>query len=296
MDPRATTIGLIGLGKMGSGIAANLLRSGFRLLCHDKSPAALTAATAAGAEAAADVAQVLDRCGIVATCVEGRDSMRIADETLIPGCRPGQVFIDHSTVPVPAARRIGAAFKERGADYLDAPISGGREGAARGTLRIFVGGDQAVARACWPLFEAIGDPAKLVYCGPTGAGQIAKVVQQMTVRLPDMARLEVIAFGLRSGLGIDLVMRALDVAPDSADRYALLCRAIETGQVEKLSFEFAEWEYYFEQARAAGFAMPMLEGLYHACKDGELVTEDGAGRREPSVWNQMTRRADERGR
>ncbi len=289
MNPRSETVGFVGLGKMGGGIAANLLRSGFRLLCHDKRPEAAAACVAAGAEAAKDVAEMVAGCGIVATCVEGRDSIRLAEEALIPGCRKGQVFIDHSTVAVPAARRIGAAFAQRGAHYLDAPISGGREGAARGRLRIFVGGDETVARSCWPLFEAVADPEKVVYCGPTGTGQIAKVVQQLTARLPDMARLEVVNFGLRSGLGMDLIMRALDVTPGSGDRYAALCRAIEGGEAASLSFEFAEWEYYFEQARAAGFRMPMLEGLYEACRRGDLVTEDGAGRPEPSVWDEIAR-------
>ncbi len=290
MDPRSTTIGFIGLGKMGGGIAANLLRSGFHLRCHDKRPEATAALAAAGAETAATVEELLESCGIVTTCVEGRDSIRLAEERLVPGCRKGQVFIDHSTVPVPDARRIGAAFAGRGAQYLDAPISGGREGAARGSLRMFVGGDRAVAMSCWPLFEAAGDATKLVYCGPIGMGQIAKVVQQLTVRLPDMARLEVVNFGLRSGLDIELILRALDVAPDSADRYAVLCRAIRSGEIAGFSFEFSEWEYYFRQARAAGFSMPMLEAMYEACKDGDLVTVDGAGREEPSVWNEIQAR------
>jgi 3-hydroxyisobutyrate dehydrogenase-like beta-hydroxyacid dehydrogenase len=288
MDPGSTTIGFIGLGRMGGGIAANLLRSGFRLRVYDRRPEALAALAPPG-EAAASVEEMLEGCGIVATCVEGRDSVRLADERLIAGARKGQVFIDHSTVPVPDARRIGAALAERGASYLDAPISGGREGAARGRLRMFVGGDREVARSCWPLFEAAGDAAKLVYCGPIGMGQIAKVVQQLTVRLPDMARLEVINFGLRSGLDMELILRALDVTPESADRYALLCKAIGSGEAAGLSFEFSEWEYYFRQARAAGFRMPMLEAMYEACRDGERVTVDGAGRAEPSVWNVISR-------
>jgi 3-hydroxyisobutyrate dehydrogenase-like beta-hydroxyacid dehydrogenase len=174
-----------------------------------------------------------------------------------------------------------------GAGYLDAPISGGKGGAEAGTLRVFVGGDEGTAKQCWPLFEAIGNVDKIVYCGPTGMGQVAKVVQQLTVRLPNVARLEVMVFGLRAGLDPEILMRALDVSPDSGDPYARLYRAIQSGKAEDLSFEFAEWEYYLEEAKAQGFRMPMLEGMYEFCKDAEKTTGDALARPEPSIWNEL---------
>jgi 3-hydroxyisobutyrate dehydrogenase-like beta-hydroxyacid dehydrogenase len=152
---------------------------------------------------------------------------------------------------------------------------------------VFVGGDKATAEQCWPLFETIGDPDKVVYCGPMGMGQVAKVVQQLTGRFPDVARLEVMMFGLRAGLDLEILMRALDVSLDSGDPYARLCRAVQSGEIENLSFEFAEWAYYLEEARAQGFRMPMLEAMYEFCKYGEKITADALRRPEPSIWNEL---------
>jgi len=206
---------------------------------------------------------------------------------LLLNARPGQIFIDHSTVPAPETRRIGQALLEKGCKYLDAPISGGKGGAATGTLRIFIGGDKATADYCWLLFEAIGNIEKIVYCGPIGMGQVAKVVQQLTARFPDVARLEVMAFGLLAGLELDILMRALGVSGDSDEPYARFYRAIKNGNIENLSFEYAEWGYYLEEARAKGFRMPMLESMYEFCKDGEKTTSDALRRPEPSIWNEL---------
>jgi 3-hydroxyisobutyrate dehydrogenase-like beta-hydroxyacid dehydrogenase len=241
-----------------------------------------------GGKAAASIDDVLER-PVVLTCVEGKDSIRLADEVLLPAARKGQVFVDHSTVPVPETRRIGQAFLAKGASYLDAPISGGKRGAWAGTLRMFVGGDRATADDCWPLFEAAGNPEKLVYCGPVGYGQAAKVVQQLTTRFPDVARLEVLAFGLKTGLDLATIRGALDIERDSDDPYGRLCRAIESGDIERSSYEFAEWDYFLQTVRADGFRMPMLEGMYQYCKDAEKTTADAAHRAEPSIWNELMR-------
>jgi 3-hydroxyisobutyrate dehydrogenase len=150
-----------------------------------------------------------------------------------------------------------------------------------------VGGDKVTADQCWPLFEVIGNPDKVVYCGPIGMGQVAKVVQQLTTRFPDVARLEVMAFGLRAGLDLEILMRSLDVSPDSGDPYARLCKAVQDSSIGNFSYEFAEWAYYLEEVRAKGFRMPMLEAMYEFCKDGEKTTADALKRPEPSVWNEL---------
>ncbi|MDQ1318508.1 MAG: NAD(P)-dependent oxidoreductase, partial [Candidatus Poribacteria bacterium] len=122
-----------------------------------------------------------------------------------------------------------------------------------------------------------------------GMGQVAKVVQQLTGRFPDVARLEVMIFGLRAGLDLETLKRALDVSPDSSDSYAQLYKSIKNGDAEKLSFEFAEWGYYLEEIKAMGFCMPMLEAMYEFCRDAEKTTFDALRRPEPSIWNELMR-------
>lgn len=287
MKVKECTIGIIGLGQMGGGIAANLVSADYSVTGYDLRADAVHRLVERGGQSAESSHDIVARCDIILTCVEGRDSIQLADAVLLKNARPGQIFIDHSTVPVPEACRIGQAFIDLGSKYLDAPISGGKGGAEAGTLRIFVGGDKVTAEQCWSLFEAIGNADKVVYCGTIGMGQAAKVVQQLTVRLTDVARLEVMMFGLRAGLNLETLMRALDVSPDSGDTYARLYKAIQNGNIGNLSFEFAEWEYYLQAARAQGFHMPILEAMYEFCKDGKRTTADALGRREPSVWNEL---------
>ena len=287
MNMKESSIGLIGLGRMGNGLAVNLARAGFSIIGYDLRPEAASNLVAAGGRSAKSSDEILNGCDVVLTCVEGSDSIKLADKILLPKARPDQIFIDHSTVPVHEARRIGKAFIEAGAKYLDAPISGGKDGAEAGTLRVFAGGDKATFDQCLPLFDAIGNMEKVVHCGPIGMGQATKVVQQLTVRFTNVARLEVIAFGLRAGLDLDIVMRGLDITLDSEDPYASLCKAIKSGAVKKFSYEYAEWKYYLSAAEAMGFSMPMLKGMFEFCKDGEKTVRDPLDRAEPSIWNEL---------
>ncbi len=288
MELRECRIGIIGLGQMGTGIATNLVRAGYSITGYDLKADAVNNLVKSGGKGAENGKEIVENSHIVLTCVEGKDSIKIADSLLLPNCRTGQIFIDHSTVPVPETCRIGQAFVDKGCKYLDAPISGGKGGAEAGALRIFVGGDNETADYCWPLFMATGNKEKVVYCGSDiGIGQVAKVVQQLTTRFPDVARLEVMAFGLRSGLDPETLMRALDVDPASNDPYARLYKGIKNGSIERFSFEYAEWGYYLAQIKAKGFRMPMLEAMYEFCKDAEKTTADALNRKEPSIWNEL---------
>lgn len=287
MSLRENTIGIIGLGNMGGGIAVNLLKAGYSVIGCDLREEALERLVKAGGRPVEDAEGIVADSDIVLTSLEGCTYIKVADEILLPNARAGQIFIDHSTVAAPATRRIGAAFVEQGCAYLDAPVSGGAGGANAGNIRIFVGGDEATAKYCWPLFEAMGNPEKIVYGGGIGMGQIVKVVQQLTVRFPDVARMEVMAFGIRAGLDLDTVMAGLDVDPESNDRYAMLYRAIRNGDTDNLSGLFSEWHYYLEEAEALGFPLPMLEGMYKFLEHAEKPGVDAVGRATPSVWNEL---------
>lgn len=290
MNFRESKIGVIGLGQMGSGISANLVKAGYNIVGYDLKADAIKRLVDLGGHKGNSTDDIIVNCDVVLVCVEGRDSIKIFDNTILPNARKGQIFIDHSTVPAPETRRIGQTLIDKGCQYLDAPISGGSEGAAKGTLRIFVGGDKDTFDKCLELFNVIGNPEKIVYCGKIGMGQVGKVVQQLTTRFPNLARLEVMVFGLRAGLDLETVMKALDVDPNSSDPYAWLYRNIKSGEIEKMSFEYAEWDFYLQEARASGFYMPMLEAMFEFCKDAERTTFDPLRRPEPSIWNELMKR------
>jgi len=291
MNLKELNIGIIGLGQMGSGISANLVKAGYSITGFDLRAESLSKLVALGGKSAGSAEDIVAKCDVVLTCVEGKDSIKLADEVLIPNARSGQIFIDHSTVTPPQTRRIGKALTDKGCKYLDAPISGGSGGAASGTLRIFIGGNRDLVDEFMPMFEVMGNPEKIVYCGEIGMGQVGKIVQQLTTRFPDVARLELMSFGLQAGLDAETLIRALDVAPDSNDPYARYYRAIKDGSIERVSLEYAEWGYYLEEVNALGIRMPMLEAMFEFCKDGEKTVFDPLRRTEPSIWNELMRKA-----
>lgn len=288
-DLKDKRIGFIGLGAMGSRMAANLVKAGYRVRGFDIRAEARAAHVAAGGEPAADAAEAVRESEIVCTSLVSPAYLEVAEAVLLPSARAGQVFIDHSTIPAPDARRLAAEFAAKGAAAIDAPVSGWWTGARDGTLRIFIGGDEKTVGECRPLFEVIGDPAETHYAGSAGMGQVMKVVQQLTVRMLDAARLEVMAFGVRGGLTLEQVMKGLKVDPASDDGYARLYRIIKAGKADELACLFGEWEYYIEEAKASGFRMPMLEAMHRMGAAGEMVNRDEQGRRGPSVWRELMR-------
>jgi len=287
MDLYNVTVGVIGLGQMGGGIAENLANAGYKVVGFDPKPAAQARLKVAGGEIAESSEALVDASEIVLLCVPGDIAIRVTEDLLFPLCREGQIVIDHSTVPAPRTRAMGASFAAKGIRYMDMPVSGGAGGAKAGELRMFAGGDREIFDLCWPLFEVTGNPEKVHHYGEVGMGQVAKVVQQLTQRLPDMARLEVMAFGLRGGLAKEQLMAALDVAPDSGDPYARLYRLIEEDNKRPLSLLASEWAYYLEEAGSIGMRMPMLEGVYDLVKDAERTAVDVVSRPMPCLWDEL---------
>ena len=143
----ADRIGFIGLGIMGRGMAANLLRKGFDVHAWNRTAARMDELAAQGAQKAASPAAVARACPIVITCVSDTpdvEAVVLGSEGVREGLQEGGLLVDCSTISPQATIRIAERIRARGAHMLDAPISGGSEGAARGTLSIMVGGDAAL--------------------------------------------------------------------------------------------------------------------------------------------------------
>ncbi|RJK98527.1 3-hydroxyisobutyrate dehydrogenase, partial [Paracoccus siganidrum] len=187
-------IAFIGLGNMGAPMAANLARAGHEVLGFD------TAAPAPeGVSAAASAAKAAQGADVVITMLPNGQILRAVAGQVIPAMRPGAVFCDCSTVDVDSARAVADQARQAGLGALDAPVSGGIGGAQAGTLTFMVGGpDQDFATAL-PLFEIMGQ--KAVHCGAAGAGQAAKICNNMILGVTMIATCE--AFALADKLGLD---------------------------------------------------------------------------------------------
>ena len=186
-------IGFVGLGNMGAPMAANLVKAGHRVTGFDiaaPSPEGVTPAT--GVSEAAAEAEVL-----VTMLPDGTILQRVAAEA-IPAMAPGAVLLDCSTVDVESARAVAVDCAAAGLGALDAPVSGGVGGAAAGTLTFMVGGPDTAFATARPLFDAMG--ARAVHCGGAGAGQAAKICNNMMLAVQMLVTCE--AFALADKLGL----------------------------------------------------------------------------------------------
>jgi 3-hydroxyisobutyrate dehydrogenase len=192
------TIGFIGLGNMGGPMAANLVRAGHTVRGFDLAAASLAALVAAGGQAADSAAAAVAGAGVVITMLPAGPHVRAVLGGLFDVLESGALLIDSSTIDVATARDMAAAAAGRGFALLDAPVSGGTTGAAAGTLTFMVGGaEDAFARAL-PLLQSMG--RNIVHAGPAGAGQAAKVCNNLILGISMLGVSE--AFALADKLGL----------------------------------------------------------------------------------------------
>ncbi len=203
-------IGFIGIGIMGSGMVGNLLADGHEVVVWNRTAARLEPLVAAGATAAASPADLGALVDTVMICVSDTPDVAavvFGDDGLVHGLSAGDLVIDHSTISPVATKQFAERVAERGAHWLDAPISGGSEGAANGTLSIMVGGDAFQLERAMPFLEAVG--ATITHVGPQGAGQLVKAVNQILVVVTQLGVSEALLLAQAGGLDLDATLRAV---------------------------------------------------------------------------------------
>ena len=204
------SIGFIGLGIMGGAMAANVLRAGYDLTVWNRTPGRITPLAEAGAAVATGPADLAARSDIIITCVSDTpdvEAVILGPGGVIEGARPGALVIDCSTISPEATRTIAARLRQKGVHLLDAPVSGGSEGAARGTLSIMLGGEaDQVARAL-PVLQAMGQT--ITHVGGQGAGQMAKLVNQVLVVVTMQGVAEALLLAQAGGLDLERTLAAV---------------------------------------------------------------------------------------
>jgi 3-hydroxyisobutyrate dehydrogenase len=199
-----STIGFIGLGKMGLPMARNLMRAGHLLRAFDVVPASVDAAVAAGATAARSPAETTAEAELVITMLpEGRHvrDVWLGAAGVLAHAAPEALLIDCSTIDVETARAVNRAAGERGLEVLDAPVSGGVAGAENATLTFMVGGSEAGVARARPVLAQIGKA--VVHAGPSGNGQAAKICNNMMLGISMIGVCEAFVLAERLGLAAD---------------------------------------------------------------------------------------------
>jgi len=284
-------VGFVGVGSMGGAMVGTLLRAGWRVLAYDIDPDNLAAAVAKGAQAADSAPSVVAQCDFVLTSLRSsKVFVEVAETHFLPNARAGQTFIDLGTTAAPEARRLAALLAQRGADLVDAPVSGGVGGSSTGTLRIFVGGHPDAAERARPVLETLGDEGRVVYLGPSGSGQVGKAVNQLAMGLADAAYLEAVAFGVRAGLDAADIVQAMGGDGGWRQYFGRIAGRVAEGRGDEILTKYPEHGFFLQEADERGIPAPMLRALYAFLKAGEHDHVDNMGRARPSLWHELMTR------
>jgi len=206
-------LGFIGLGKMGRPMTENLLKAGFEVTIHNRSQTVVQELARQGATAAGTPDDVAAGSDLVLTCLPTPASVEevyFGEHGLLGAAREGMTLVDCSTVGPELSRRIYAAAKERGAGFLDAPISGGPAGAQAASLTVMAGGDPETMERARPVFEVLGE--NIYHVGASGAGSVVKLVNQLLVAIHTAAAAEAVVFGVKAGADAGTLLDVLSTS------------------------------------------------------------------------------------
>ena len=194
-------IAFIGLGHMGGGMAPNLAKAGHEVRAFDLVPEAVEKAAAGGCTAASSAAEAVKDADVVITMLPAAKHVRaVFENDIAPNAKPGALLIDCSTIDVTSAREVGEAMKAKGFDFVDAPVSGGIAAAAGGTLTFMVGGTNEGFEKAQPFLEPMAKA--VIHAGDLGAGQAAKICNNMILGATMVATCE--GFAMAKKLGLNL--------------------------------------------------------------------------------------------
>jgi 3-hydroxyisobutyrate dehydrogenase-like beta-hydroxyacid dehydrogenase len=251
-------VGFVGLGQMGRPMVRRLLEDGHTVRVYSRSSGPIDEMVALGAIAQGSAADVAGRSDMVHTALPTPADVDDVDGELLAAARPGQLFIEHSTIRPSHARRWATAFARQGARYLDAPVSGGPNGAAAGTLTVMVGGEQDAYDAALPVLRAFG--SVISRCGPSGSGEQVKLVNQLLVAIHAVASAEAASFGGRMGADLaptlDLVNRswgASTILARNAPRYV----ARDFSPASPIRILLKDIRLINDEAREIGIELPL---------------------------------------
>jgi 3-hydroxyisobutyrate dehydrogenase-like beta-hydroxyacid dehydrogenase len=195
------TVGFIGLGNMGSGMAGNIQKADYPMVVYDIRQETMQPLASRGARVASSPAEVARQCDVLFSSLPGPkevEAVAIGPQGVLEGIRPGGIYIELSTSRPTLIRALEPRFRAKGAHVLDAPVSGGKSGAASRNLAVMVGGEREVFERVKPILDAFGD--KVFYAGAIGAGSVCKLVHNMIGHGIRQAIAEGLTLGVKAGV------------------------------------------------------------------------------------------------
>lgn len=258
--PLSPPLGFVGLGIMGRPMAGHLRRAGHPLTVFNRTAGRADELLAAGARVAGSPAEVAAASEVIVVMVSDTPDVEqvvAGPRGLLEGIRPGSIVVDMSTVSPDLERRLAARLRERGADLVDAPVSGGDVGARNATLAIMAGGAAATVDRVRPILMRVGK--SVTHCGPVGAGQLAKLCNQILVGVTLLGVSEAIALARGSGLDPEVMIKAVEGGAAASWQLSNLGPRILRGDFEPafmVDLMQKDLRIVLETADAAGAPLP----------------------------------------
>ncbi|MEX2215748.1 MAG: NAD(P)-dependent oxidoreductase [Phycisphaeraceae bacterium] len=267
-------IGYIGLGIMGSAMAANLIKAGFKVTVWNRTAGKCDALAAQGAQVASSPEDLATREPDL-ICLNVSDTPDVehvlfGKRGLIEGARAGLIVVDHSTISPVATQQFAAKLADRQVVFLDAPVSGGDVGARNGTLTMMVGGREDAFTRCLPAFEAMAK--SITHLGPAGMGQVCKACNQIAVVCNLMGVCEAMALAQRSGLDVEKMIQTIGAGAAGSWQLANLGPRIAKGDFNPgfmIDLVLKDLAIVANTARASSLPLPataLAETMFRAVK------------------------------
>lgn len=253
-------VAFIGMGTMGAPMALNILKGGHQVTVHNRTREKEKPVADAGASQAESPKEAAAGADIIITCVSDTpdvETVILGEEGVIFGASSGSMIVDMSTISPTATRDIAETLLKNDIKMIDAPVSGGSEGAQNGTLAIMIGGEAADVRRAMPVLEAMGKT--ITHVGPIGAGQITKAINQIIIAGTYLSVAEGMVLGMKAGLDMQKVIQA--IAGGAAGSWVLSNRAVNMiNNVYPLGFRVRlhhkDIRIALEAAKELGVTMP----------------------------------------
>lgn len=219
-------LGFIGIGVMGRPMTLNLLKAGHDVTIFARHPekAEVKEVLAAGAKLVPSARAVAMASEIVITMVPNSPQVVevvTGEHGVLEGARKGLIVIDMSTIAPTVSRQVAQTANERGVHFLDAPVSGGSQGAVNGMLTIMVGGERSIFEQVRPVLEAMGKQENIFYVGPSGAGEIVKIVNNMLVGAISASIVEAMVLGVKAGADVDTMTKIVNVSAGASWQHSV---------------------------------------------------------------------------
>ncbi len=270
-------IGFVGLGTMGAPMARNLLRAGFDLTLHNRTRSKEQPLAELGAKRASTPAEAATDADVVVTMVADTPDVEhvlFGPQGVAEGAKAGSVVVDMSTISAGATRDFGRRLADHDVRMVDAPVSGGSEGAENGTLTIMCGGEAKDIETIRPVLAAMG--SKVTHIGPLGSGQLTKAVNQVVIAGYFLACAEGMVLGMKSGLDMDNVLEAISAGMCRSAVLDMRARNMIEDRYPlgfKLSLHLKDLGIALETADEVGADLPLAKMAREI--EGRLAAERG---------------------